>query len=301
MRVDWEIWRVSEFGRILLSVEEFSDSVHNWVCYLEFFMLLGCWQGDGSFSCQGWHESVHGVPQCWQGPWSCVLHPRGENPPSEYITEYFSVGCVILTWIDSRVAMSFFAGLPRSWCGSLVIGLENTRICAKVCHGLQVSQPTSQPPGIFLFLRGFQGFSGAKLMLLLFFVGLHGFCWRITWWILFWSKSSSSGLQVNNAGVTLHTPWYTDEGVGGSAQVLCHYFLKFLRCGMVWSSINAWIWGNAIQYHQYFGPSSGCDMRSEFPFQLNSVGDIIFVKQQSPPFFLFLFLAHLGDVWESII
>ncbi|KAG0627544.1 hypothetical protein M758_2G209700 [Ceratodon purpureus] len=46
----------------------------------------------------------------------------------------------------------------------------------------------------------------------------------------FKSRNLPLKLLVNNAGVTLGTPWYTDEGVGGSAQVnyLGHYVLTRL-------------------------------------------------------------------------
>lgn len=35
----------------------------------------------------------------------------------------------------------------------------------------------------------------------------------------YWKCCGHTNAQVNNAGVALGTPWYTSEGVGGSAQV----------------------------------------------------------------------------------
>jgi hypothetical protein len=55
-----------------------------WVCAVELInrivmlLVLG-YISVCSFSCQGWHESIYGMPQCQQGPWSCVLYPRGET------------------------------------------------------------------------------------------------------------------------------------------------------------------------------------------------------------------------------
>lgn len=47
--------------------------------------------------------------------------------------------------------------------------------------------------------------------------------------------------QVNNAGATLGTPWYTAEGVGGSAQVW-QMFVRFPALIWSWSS---WL-GNLV-------------------------------------------------------
>jgi hypothetical protein len=74
----------------------------------------------------GWYFPLIDHPQC-------ILLVYTQRPCSSahhHITEYCSVGCRF--WHELiRGLIWVFASLPRSWCGSLVFGLEDTRICTK--------------------------------------------------------------------------------------------------------------------------------------------------------------------------
>lgn len=99
------------------------------------------------------------------------------------------------------------AGMSRGRCGSFGTGFDDLGLSAQVCNQLQVSQPPFKAPGKASFSSFYHG---------------------VGFWLLPFSFLIVSNLQVNNAGVTLKTPSYTAEGVGGSAQVSTHQFVSIL-------------------------------------------------------------------------